>query len=146
MLSPYFNKSDIQYIVSFLFFYKRLNEYDKHQFDDIKLTTFMFDGERKDLLIENIKKFHMYYHFEINLVDDFINFIQNFKIEILEEIFYMLERLDTLKYGQVEFGKIYEYFDDKGIEHNFTNKSYATIMLKFFELEDNKTLLNPSVD
>jgi type I restriction-modification system DNA methylase subunit/signal transduction histidine kinase len=143
LLSPYFNKSDIQYIVSFLFFYKRLNEYDKHQFDDIKLTTFMFDGERKHLLIENIKKFHMYYHFEINLVDDFINYIQNFKIEILEEIFYMLERLDTLKYGQVEFGKIYEYLIDKGIEHNFTNKSMQQLMLKFFELEDNKTLLNP---
>lgn len=143
LLSPYFNKSDIQYIVSFVFFYKRLNEYDNLQFEDIKLTEFMFERDRKYLLIENIKRFHSYYDFEINLLDDIINYIQNFKIEILEEIFYMLEQLDTTKYNQVEFGKIYEYLIDKDIEHNFTNKSMQQLMLKFFELEDNTTLLNP---
>ncbi|WP_164969149.1 N-6 DNA methylase [Candidatus Marinarcus aquaticus] len=143
LLSPYFNKSDIQYIVSFLFFYKRLNEYENRQLDDIKLTTFMLEIDRKNVLIENIKQFHNYYNFEINLVDDFINYIQNFKIEILEEIFYMLEQLDTTKYNQVEFGKIYEYLIDKDIEHNFTNKSMQQLMLKFFELGDNSTVLNP---
>lgn len=143
LLSPYFNKSDIQYIVSFLFFYMRVNENDNLQLCDIKLTTFMFEIERRKILIENIKKFHNYYNFEINLIDDFINYIQNFKIEILEEIFYMLEQLDTSKYTQVEFGKIYEYLIDKDIEHNFTNKSMQQLMLNICELKDNETIFNP---
>ncbi|MFW2610321.1 N-6 DNA methylase [Aliarcobacter butzleri] len=143
LLTPYFNKPDIQYIVSFLFFYKRFNDYNNPQLNDIKLTTFMIEGTRKDLLIDNIKRFNSLYHFGINLTSDFINYIKNIKIEIIEEIFYILEKLDTKKYNEIEFGKIFEYLIDKDTESNFTNKSMQQLMLKFFELKDDATILNP---
>jgi len=115
LLSPYFNKSDIQYIVSFLFFYKRLNENGRHELNNLQLTTFKFEGERKEILIKNLNEFHDYYGFDINLIDDFINYLQNINFGILDEIFYILEQLDTTKYNHNEFGRIYEYFIDKEI-------------------------------
>lgn len=142
-LTPYFNKSDIQYIVGFLFFYKRLSEHERHDLIDLNLNSFMLETDRENLLVTKIKEFHTNYNFEINLADDFINYIKNIKFEILGEIFHILEQLDTMKYSDSEFGKIYEHLIDKDIEHNFTNKSMQQLMLRFFELEDNATILNP---
>jgi type I restriction-modification system DNA methylase subunit len=143
MLSPYFNKSDIQFIIGFLFFYKRISEYGRYDLIDLNLNCFILEGDREKLLVTKIKEFHANYNFEINLADDFINYIKNIKFEILREMFHILEQLDTAKYSDTEFGKIYEYLIDKDIEHNFTNKSMQQLMLRFFELEDNATIFNP---
>lgn len=143
ILTPYFNKSDIQYIASFLFFYKWLSEHDRHDLIDLNLNSFMLETDRENLLVAKIKEFHTNYNFEINLADDFINYIKNIKFEILGEIFHILEQLDTAKYSDSEFAKIYEHLIDKDIEHNFTNKSMQQLMLRFFELEDNTTIFNP---
>lgn len=140
LLSPYFNKSDIQYIVSFLFFYRRLCPWYE---DDLQALSYMSIEGKKEIFDDLIRIFHDHYKFQINLVDDFINYVHNIKLEILEEILHILKQVNTAKYSNNEFGKIYEHLIDKDLEHNFTNKSMQQLMLRFFELEDNATIFNP---
>ena len=143
LLSPYFNKSDIQYIVMFLFFYKRLTESDKLMFNSIELNNFMFEDERKFLIINNLKKFQEFYNFEINLVDSFIFYLENIKSDILDEIFFILNNLNFSKYSNSDFSKIFEYLIDKNIENSFTNKSMQKLMLSFFNLKNGTSIFNP---
>ena len=143
LLSPYFNKPDIQYIVIFLFFYKKLTESDRLSFNHIELENFMFEDERKILIINNLKRFQEFYNFEINLVDSFIFYLENIKSDILDEIFFILNNLNFSKYSNSDFSKIFEYLIDKNIENSFTNKSMQRLMISFFDLEDGTTIFNP---
>ena len=143
LLSPYFNKPDIQYIVMFLFFYKRLTESDKLMFNSIELDNFMFEDERKFFIINNLKKFQEFYNFQINLVDSFIFYLENIKSDILDEIFFILNNLNFSKYNNSDFSKIFEYLIDKNIENSFTNKSMQKLMLSFFNLENGTSIFNP---
>ena len=143
LLSPYFNKPDIQYIVIFLFFYKKLTESDRLSFNHIELENFMFEDERKILIINNLKRFQEFYNFEINLVDSFIFYLENIKSDILDEIFFILNNLNFSKYSNSDFSKIFEYLIDKNIENSFTNKSMQRLMLSFFDLKDRTTIFNP---
>jgi type I restriction-modification system DNA methylase subunit/signal transduction histidine kinase len=143
LLSPYFNKPDIQYIVIFLFFYKKLTESDRLNFNHIALENFMFEDERKNLIINNLKRFQEFYNFEINLIDSFIFYLENIKPDTLDEIFFILNNLNFTKYNQSDFSKIFEHLIDKNIENSFTNKSMQRLMLSFFDLEDGTTIFNP---
>ena len=143
LLSPYFNKSDIQYIVIFLFFYRKLTEFDTLKFNHIELENFMFEDERKFLIINNLKEFQEFYNFEINLIDSFIFYLENIKSDTLDEIFFILNNLNFTKYNQSDFSKIFEYLIDKNIENSFTNKSMQRLMISFFDLEDGTTIFNP---
>jgi type I restriction-modification system DNA methylase subunit/signal transduction histidine kinase len=143
LLSSYFNKLDIQYIVIFLFFYKKLTESDALSINHIELENFMFEDERKNLITNNLKEFQKFYNFEINLVDSFIFYLENIKSDTLDEIFFILNNLNFTKYNQSDFSKIFEHLIDKNIENSFTNKSMQRLMLNFFDLRDGTTIFNP---
>jgi len=141
LVSFYFEQLEIQYIVSFLFFYKRLSENHGYKLIDINLNSFTCEEEIKDLFIKNLEEFDTYHNFEVDIVQSFIDYI-GYKHIAFEKIFNILDKLDTTKYSQVEFGIIYEYVINKYTTY-LNNKSIQQLILKFIDLEDNSTLIDP---
>lgn len=138
-LSPFFNQADIQYIVSFLLFYKRLNDLGPLLVDDLDINN-LYEFE-KEIVFNHLSNLQSKYNFNVDLVSDFINYMRNNSSIDVREIFYHLKDLDTTQYSILEFGKIYEYLIDKDSEHNFTNKSMQKLMSKIFVLDDHSSIL-----
>lgn len=140
-LSPFFNPADIQYIVSFLLFYKRLNDTGPLLIDDLDINN-LYEFE-KEIVFDHLSNLQRKYNFNIDLVSDFINYMRNNSSLDIRELFYHLKDIDTTQYSIHEFGKIYEYLIDKDTEHNFTNKSMQKLMSKIFVLDDHSSILTP---
>lgn len=140
-LSPFFNQADIQYIVSFLLFYKRLNDTGPLLVDDLDISN-LYEFE-KEIVFDHLSNLQRKYNFNVDLVGDFINYMQNINSLDVRELFYHLKDIDTTQYSILEFGKIYEYLIDKDTEHNFTNKSMQKLMSKIFVLNDHSSILTP---
>lgn len=143
LLRPYFNPSDIQYIVSFLFFLKRAEDINLFNFNNEELYDFIFFKDSKKNLIEQLNKLQYIRNIPFNIIGDFINYIQELDEKVFEEIIYIINRIDINYTSTSVFGKIFEFLIDRNLEHNYTNKSMQKLMTQLSNFRDYTTVLNP---
>lgn len=147
-----FSDDDIQYIIAALFFYRRLLDINNRpgrkypidflDVDDDPLNT------NTDKWVEKLREIEQFYIAPGGVFDEVATLLRHVGTSKRRNILYIVTKIDTTAFDDLDFGNIYEYFlyqnarELSGYEHS-TPETVRTLLPELLQLKDNDTVYDP---